>query len=73
PTLLEMVEVLTDEKRKAEARLEVLERLYEDVKNWRYGLIDKVMGKDIGYIACTYPAIYRLAQTFDELEWMERD
>jgi len=51
-----------------QAKMAVLERLYEAVKNWRYGLIDKQVGDDIGSLACAYPAIYRLAATFDEVE-----
>ncbi|KPV42007.1 hypothetical protein [Alicyclobacillus ferrooxydans] len=47
-----------------------LQRLYEAVKNWRYGLIDKQTKGDVGSIAAAYPAIYRLATTFDELEAM---
>ena len=49
-------------------RLAALELLYADVKNWRYGLVDKVLGGKAG-IESTYPAIYRLANTFDEIEW----
>ncbi len=49
-------------------RLEALERLYADVKNWRYGLIDKAFDRK-GNLVAAYPAIYRLANTFDEIEW----
>ena len=49
-------------------RMEALERLYGDVKNWRYGLIDKHF-KGSG-LQSAYPAVYRLATTFDEVEAM---
>lgn len=67
PTLLQLIEGEGYKVVKAK-RLEALERLYADMKNWRYGLIDKAFDRK-GSLVAAYPAIYRLANTFDEIEW----
>lgn len=53
---------------KRDRRIASLERLYDAVSNWRHGLIDKQTGLEVSSIACTYPAVWRLATTFDQLE-----
>lgn len=52
----------------ARALLAAQQEVIDAVRNWRCGLIDKQVGDDIGRLASTYPAIYRLAETFDKYE-----
>ena len=45
-----------------------LRPLYKALAHWRYGLFDKVAGKDISAIGGSSSAVYQLAESWDLIE-----
>ena len=45
-----------------------LRPLYKALAHWRYGLFDKVVGKDISAIGGSSSAVYQLAESWDLIE-----